>query len=96
MSLVIDYAVVPALEAAVLADTDDRPLYFPPETVVMYFSMLTQRNDKLWGADADAFDPDRWLDERLARFTENPMMYTPFNAGPRVVSVWFPSSWLLV
>ncbi|KAF7791588.1 hypothetical protein EIP86_002605 [Pleurotus ostreatoroseus] len=66
------------------ADADDRPLYFPPETVVMYFSMLTQRNGKLWGADADAFDPDRWLDERLARFTENPMMYTPFSGGPRI------------
>ena len=69
------------------ADADDRPLYFPPETVVMYFSMLTQRNGKLWGADADAFDPDRWLDERLARFTENPMMYTPFSGGPRIVGL---------
>lgn len=66
-------------------DSDPRPLYFPAQTVVMYFSMYTQRNPALWGEDADVFDPDRWLDERLHKFTENPMMYTPFSGGPRIV-----------
>ena len=66
-------------------DPDPRPIYFPGSTVVMYFPMLTQRNPVLWGADADAFDPDRWLDERLKKFTDNPMMYTPFSGGPRIV-----------
>ena len=68
-------------------DPDPRPMYFPPETVVMFFPILTQRNAALWGEDADVFDPDRWLDERLNRFTENPLMYTPFSGGPRIVSV---------
>lgn len=60
------------------------PLYVPGGTVVMYLPVLTQRNTALWGDDADVFDPDRWLDARLRRFTENPMMYTPFSGGPRI------------
>ena len=75
---------------------DNTPIYMPANTPIMFIRFLTHRNQALWGPDAEAFDPDRWLDDRLARFVENPMMYTPFNAGPRVVSVWFPSSWLLV
>jgi len=51
----------------------------------MYFPLLTQRNPALWGPDADEFSPERWLDpERLAKFVANPMMYTPFSAGPRI------------
>lgn len=49
--------------------------------------MLMQRNPDLWGSDADAFDPDRWLDARAARYASNPMMFMPFSAGPRIVSV---------
>jgi len=46
-----------------------------------------QRNKVLWGPDADEFDPERWIDpSRLSRFTSNPMMFTPFSAGPRIVS----------
>ncbi|EKM51341.1 uncharacterized protein PHACADRAFT_263397 [Phanerochaete carnosa HHB-10118-sp] len=65
------------------------PIYVPGSTVVMYLPILTQRNKALWGDDADVFDPDRWLDARLQRFTENPMMYTPFSGGPRIVSTHF-------
>ncbi|EIN04106.1 cytochrome P450 monooxygenase CYP63 [Punctularia strigosozonata HHB-11173 SS5] len=61
------------------------PYYMPPETVIMYFPLLIQRDPVLWGPDADAFDPDRWIDPaRLAKFTGNPMMFTPFSAGPRI------------
>ncbi|GJE94110.1 cytochrome P450 [Phanerochaete sordida] len=60
------------------------PIYIPGSTVVMYLPVLTQRNSALWGDDADVFDPERWLDARLRRFTENPMMYTPFSGGPRI------------
>ena len=62
------------------------PIFIPGSTVVMYLPILKQRNKALWGDDADVFDPDRWLDHRLRRFTENPMMYTPFSGGPRIVS----------
>lgn len=66
--------------------SSSQPLYMPRNTTIMYFPLLTQRNPALWGSDADEFDPERWLDpERLAKFTANPMMYTPFSAGPRIV-----------
>lgn len=62
------------------------PIYLPGQTTITYLPILTQRNKALWGDDADVFDPERWLDDRLRLFTENPMMYTPFSGGPRIVS----------
>lgn len=65
---------------------DPRPFYMPPETIVMYLPLLTQRNTALWGEDADEFDPERWIDPaRLKKFVSNPTMFTPFSAGPRIV-----------
>ena len=62
------------------------PLYFPKNTNFVYIPLLTQRNPVLWGHDADVFDPERWLDpQRLRRLTSDPMMFTPFSAGPRIV-----------
>lgn len=66
---------------------DSKTLYMPGNTLCMIFPLLIQRNPVLWGPDADEFDPERWLDKaRLARFLANPTMYTPFSAGPRIVS----------
>jgi len=60
-------------------------LYMPGSTPIMFMPLLMQRNPDLWGADADVFDPDRWLDpKRISMVTANPMMYTPFSAGPRI------------
>ena len=71
-------------------DTSNQPLYMPPKTTIVFFPLLTQRNPALWGNDADNFDPERWIDpKRLKRFVSNPTMYTPFSAGPRIVSVSF-------
>jgi cytochrome P450 len=62
------------------------PLYMPPSTTTVFFPLLTQRNQALWGDDADEFDPERWIDpERLAKYTANPAMFSPFGAGPRIV-----------
>lgn len=34
---------------------------------------------------ADNFDPDRFLDDRVAKYlTPNPFIFLPFNAGPRI------------
>lgn len=69
-----------------------KPLYMPKSTVFIYSTLLMQRNKGLWGHDADIFDPERWLDpKRLSRYTSNPMMFTPFSAGPRIVSIPSPS-----
>ncbi len=52
-------------------------LYMPGSTPIMFMPLLMQRNPDLWGADADVFDPDRWLDpKRISMVTANPMMYT--------------------
>ena len=73
-------------------DLDPRPLYIPADTIIMYFPVLTQRNKALWGEDADEFDPDRWIDpDRLKKQVSNPTMFTPFSAGPRIVSPLSPS-----
>ncbi|KAI9570041.1 cytochrome P450 monooxygenase CYP63 [Boletus coccyginus] len=65
--------------------TSDKPLYMPKSTTFFYSTLLMQRNKVLWGPDADEFDPERWIDPtRLSRFTSNPMMFTPFSAGPRI------------
>jgi len=77
-------------QACVLPQSDGtyaepaEPLYVPPSTQIIYLSGLTQRNPALWGPDADVFDPERWLDERLSIFTSRPMIFTPFSAGPRI------------
>ncbi|KAF8556689.1 cytochrome P450 monooxygenase CYP63 [Imleria badia] len=67
------------------SNTSDKPLYIPKSTTFFYSTLLMQRNKVLWGPDADEFDPERWIDaNRLSRFTSNPMMFTPFSAGPRI------------
>lgn len=66
----------------------DKPLYMPKGTSFFYSTLLMQRNKELWGRDADNFDPERWIDpSRRSRYTSNPLMFTPFSAGPRIVSV---------
>jgi cytochrome P450 len=43
------------------------------------------RRTDLWGPDAEEFDPDRFLDERVQKYlTPNPFIFLPFNAGPRI------------
>ena len=69
--------------------SEPQSLYMPAGTILTYLPLLTQRNPALWGADADEFKPERWLDpDRLAQFVANPTMYLPFSAGPRIVSVF--------
>lgn len=64
---------------------DQQQLYIPSGTPVMFFPLLIQRNAALWGADADRFDPNRWIDPaRISHFVANPTMFTPFSAGPRI------------
>ena len=71
--------------------TPKEHLYMPGSTPIMFMPLLMQRNPDLWGPDADVFDPDRWLDpKRISIVTANPMMYTPFSAGPRIVSSLSP------
>ena len=69
-------------------------MYLPPNSPIYTLPILIQRNEVLWGSDAHIYDPDRWLDERLQRVTNNPAIFIPFGAGPRNVSGSGNSSWL--
>ncbi|KAJ7924700.1 cytochrome P450 monooxygenase pc-3 [Mycena leptocephala] len=63
----------------------DKPLYVTPNTRCRYSVFLMHRRTDLWGPDALAFDPDRFLDERVRKYlTPNPFIFLPFNAGPRI------------
>ncbi|KAF8338716.1 cytochrome P450 [Cantharellus anzutake] len=65
--------------------TNGKPIYIPGGTTVLYFPLLMQRRKDLWGPDADEFDPERWIDkERVKKMTDDPFMFIPFNAGPRI------------
>ncbi|KAF9460985.1 cytochrome P450 monooxygenase pc-3 [Collybia nuda] len=62
-----------------------KPLFVPAETRCTYGVFLMHRRTDLWGPDAEVFDPDRFLDDRVQKYlTPNPFIFLPFNAGPRI------------
>ncbi|KAF7291171.1 hypothetical protein MIND_01260400 [Mycena indigotica] len=66
-------------------DPAQRPIYIPGRTPISYSVMLMHRRKDLWGEDAEEFDPDRFIDERLQKYlVSNPFQFLPFNAGPRI------------
>ncbi|KIY51977.1 cytochrome P450 monooxygenase CYP63 [Fistulina hepatica ATCC 64428] len=72
---------------ATYPDLDTRRLYMPGSTTITYFPILIQRNTAMWGDDADAFHPARWMESDAAqRLAQNPLIFAPFSAGPRIVS----------
>jgi len=63
----------------------EKPFYIPANTKTPYSVFLMHRRKDLWGLDAEEFDPDRFLDERLHKYLiPNPFIFLPFNAGPRI------------
>ena len=61
-------------------------LYLPPKTQIMMSSLLSHKRPDLWGADAEVFRPERWLETALLdKVASTPFMYSPFYGGPRVV-----------
>lgn len=68
------------------ASGDTARYYVPPNAIIMYSIFLIQRRKDLWGEDALEFRPERWFEPECARrVAENPYMFTPFHAGPRLV-----------
>ncbi|KAL4249120.1 cytochrome P450 family protein [Abortiporus biennis] len=66
-------------------DPTQKPFYVPAGTSVTYSPIVMHRNKRLWGPDAEEFDPDRFLDERLHKYlVPNPFIFLPFNGGPRI------------
>ncbi|KAF7303478.1 Cytochrome P450 monooxygenase [Mycena indigotica] len=64
---------------------DPRPLYVPAGSKLAYSVFIMHRRKDLWGADAEEFDPDRFLDDRVKNtILKNTFQFLPFNAGPRI------------
>lgn len=68
-------------------DSEDgsKKYYIPQGSTATWSSIGLHRRRDLWGPDACAFDPDRWLDERNKKyFLANPFIFIPFHGGPRI------------
>ncbi|KAG8779170.1 hypothetical protein FRC12_024604 [Ceratobasidium sp. 428] len=62
-----------------------KTFYVPKGTNTSYSVVHMHRRKDLWGPDAEEFDPERWIDDRLKKYvTPNPFIFLPFNAGPRI------------
>ncbi|KAG2419987.1 hypothetical protein HFD88_004784 [Aspergillus terreus] len=80
------YPVVPFNRRCALRDTTlpsgggkdgSSPIYIPKGQQVLYGSYVLQRRKDIWGDDAEAFNPDRWIGRKVT------WEYIPFNGGPR-------------
>ncbi|KAJ7048749.1 cytochrome P450 monooxygenase pc-1 [Mycena amicta] len=66
-------------------DPTQKPIYVPAGAKVPYSVFMMHRRKDLWGEDAEEFDPDRFIDERLKKYLlNNSFAFLPFNAGPRI------------
>ena len=54
------------------------PIDIPSGTVISYCVYAMHRRTDIWGADADTFPPERWVDARVS------WEWLPFNGGPRI------------
>ncbi|KAH7930343.1 cytochrome P450 [Leucogyrophana mollusca] len=79
------------MRAVINGTTSTEPVVWPSVNAYfhiyrnIYCVFLMHRRKDLWGPDAEEFDPDRFLDERLHKYlTKNPFIFLPFNAGPRI------------
>lgn len=58
-------------------------MYFPEGANVGINSWVAHRNRDVWGADADVFRPERWLESDEAKLKEMNAMFMPFGLGSR-------------
>lgn len=57
------------------------PILLEKGQLILYSVYAMHRNPDIYGADAQKYDPTRWLDGRTKGLTWE---YLPFNGGPRV------------
>lgn len=55
--------------------------HFPAGTVLSVPAYTIHHSKEIWGPDADEYNPDRWLEERLTERQKN--AFIPFSYGPR-------------
>ncbi|CAG4937129.1 unnamed protein product [Colias eurytheme] len=75
----------PSVPIIIRTTTEDSPLnddiIFPKGAGVALSIYGVHRNPKVWGQDADCFNPDRFLPERIKGM--HPCSFIPFSHGPR-------------
>ncbi|KDR78034.1 hypothetical protein GALMADRAFT_64763 [Galerina marginata CBS 339.88] len=84
---IVPFNVRESVDASTWAsdNPNERPYFIPANTRTCYSVFMMHRRKDLWGPDAEEFDPDRFLDERLKKYlSKNPFIFLPFNAGPRI------------
>ncbi|KAI2845830.1 hypothetical protein CBS12448_4191 [Aspergillus niger] len=79
------YPFSPIIVKVAQQDTTIMSHPIPKGTVVLYSAEVSNHDKKLWGPDADQFNPERWMGEGTAKSggsSSNYAMLT-FGAGPR-------------
>lgn len=84
------YPVVPTNFRVAVTDTvlprgggpdESSPVFVPKGSTIIYSVYGMHRHPKIWGPDADDFNPDRW---RSPRAISHAWDFLPFNGGPRI------------
>ncbi|EPT04095.1 hypothetical protein FOMPIDRAFT_1022169 [Fomitopsis schrenkii] len=74
-----------SVKEGLLPNSNGKPFYIPAKVAVSYSVWAMHRRTEYWGPDAEEYDPDRFLDDRVNKYlTPNPFIFLPFNAGPRI------------
>jgi len=75
------FPVAPFIVRCVCEDTPVSKCTIPKHSIVMMSLYNLHRNEKIWGPNADDFNPDNFLPERAAE--RDPFSFLPFSGGPR-------------
>ncbi|CAB3253368.1 unnamed protein product [Arctia plantaginis] len=75
------YTVVPIIARKTLTELKLSTCTVPAGVGCAIVPFVMHRSKKIWGSDADNFNPDRFLPENCA--TRHPCAYMPFSIGPR-------------
>ena len=69
------------IQKTALKDTQLGPYFVKKGTMIFNSALAMHKNPKLWGADAERFDPENFSPEAVE--TRHKYAWLPFSAGPR-------------
>lgn len=82
------FPTIPVTARWTIKDTTVAGQFIPKGTTIFVVPWAINRNPKLWGADAEEFIPERWIDKETGRATMNGgadsnFSFLTFLHGPR-------------